>query len=335
MSLKLLTLNAWTGFDAHGQLRMGRYESDAEQKRRRSDLIAFIREADPDIVALQEVCPILSSAREIAAGVGGSFRCQIANAGVKLFGYGFPIGFSEGLMVIARHGLSIRDSSSLRLSGPSTLFWRELLAWQTAETRWLMEVEVQGYDHPLHIFNVHTHFSPPLSPALLHEVAQCAESAGLDKGTESAALAGLQRRQSELQSAFDYVYWVTEGEPAVVLGDLNTEPAEEWFRALMTKDGITDVLALDAPPTWDPLHNPLAELSTSFRFPTGKGKKGLDIISAVYDRVAKRVDYILLKAFPGSSKVARACVVPSNNPAGCWFSDHSAVVAEIDSSARG
>jgi endonuclease/exonuclease/phosphatase family metal-dependent hydrolase len=145
-----------------------------------------------------------------------------------------------------------------------------------------------------------------------------------------ALVAGLRRRQSEIQAAFDYVHSMTEGEPAVVLGDFNMEPNDEWFRALISREGMTDVLGQEAPPTWDPLHNFLSALSTSFEFPSGQHKTELDIISAVYDRIPKRVDYILMKSFPDSSSVINAQVIPPVTSEGVWFSDHSAVMAEVD-----
>jgi endonuclease/exonuclease/phosphatase family metal-dependent hydrolase len=333
MPLKVLTLNTWTGFDAHGRFRLGRYEDDLACRRRREALVDFVRHVDPDIVSLQEVFPMPGGVAELVRAIGGEFVSQVANAGVRLFGHGFPIGFSEGLVTVVRHGLSIKKSSSVKLSGPWTWFWHDAVAVQTAEARWLVEVEIAGYCHPLHVFNLHTHFSPPDTEAIREDSESCPGSSDVTKSASRSIRDGLRRRRSEIQDAFSYVHWVCQDRPALILGDLNMEPTDDWLGSLMRKEGLTDLLSSDNSPTWNPGQNPLAALSTSIDFPTGQRKTGIDMVSAFYDRLPKRVDYIFAKSFPISTKLINAHVAPAMSPEGVWFSDHSAVVAILDDTA--
>src|ERR1039458_4801765 len=100
-NVKILSLNTWWGLDGHGVLRMGRYETEAEQRARRLGLIQFIRRVDPDVVLLQEVCPLTPKAvREIVDGVSGVGACRIANGGMKVFDFGIPWGFKDGRDII-------------------------------------------------------------------------------------------------------------------------------------------------------------------------------------------------------------------------------------------
>ena len=271
--------------------------------------------------------------RELAQAMGGEFAYQVANAGVRLFGHGFPTGFSEGLVTVVRHGLSIKKSSGVKLSGPWTWFWRAAVAFQTAEARWLLEVEIGGYRHPLHVFNLHTHFSPPDNAALRKDSENCAEPSEIAESAARFVRDGLLRRRSEIQDAFDYVHWVCQDRPALVVGDLNMEPTDEWLQSLLRKEGLTDLLSSDTSPTWNPEHNPLAVLSTTADFPSGKRKAGIDMIGASYDRLPKRVDYIFTKSFPESTRLIDARVANAMSPEGVWFSDHSAVVADFDDTA--
>ena len=83
--VKILSLNTWWGLDGHGVLRMGSYETKEERRARRTGLIQFIRRIDPDVVMLQEVCPLTTQAlREIEEGVCGicASRLEIGRAHV-------------------------------------------------------------------------------------------------------------------------------------------------------------------------------------------------------------------------------------------------------------
>jgi endonuclease/exonuclease/phosphatase family metal-dependent hydrolase len=330
--MTILSLNTWLGFDHHPALFIPRQETADQARRRRAATVEFLRRHDPDLVFLQEVCPLPKAARELAQALEASAVHQIATGGIKLFGFGVPPGIREGLVILARHGLSLHEPVSRQLSGPRLTLLKDSLCFQLAQTRWILGARVSGLDHPLYVFTLHTHSGPPADEGWRLVLSRLAGHMGLEAQFEKLRHAldwGQRRRHQEFERAFRLVEEVAGPDPALVAGDLNVEPCDPDFTALLKKFGLRDLLQAESGPSWEPLSNPLARRSTLHALFSRKRPDPLDELTALYDHCPRRVDYILLRDPAGRFAPGSGAILPSVGPAGEWLSDHSALLARL------
>jgi endonuclease/exonuclease/phosphatase family metal-dependent hydrolase len=332
----ILSLNTWWGLDGHGVLRMGRYETEREQRARRRGLIEFIRSVDPDVAMLQEVCPLTpKSVREIEEGVCGVCTCRLANGGIKLFDFGIPWGFKDGLVIIARNGVSMRNTVSKQLSGPPVLL-KDYMCVQLGETRWILGARIECAGTAVHVFNVHTHFSSPLDHKGRQRLEQLVSTGRIGRRAYVGLLRELEhsaaRLYNEIRSAIEFVdVIVGRGcDPVVLGGDLNLEPSDTKAAEAFKQAGFRDMLQGDPRPTWDPATNCLAQKSGTPSYASGRQRAALDSLAAQYDQVSRRVDYIFLKDPHNRVRNTRADILEARDSAGDWISDHAAVISTLE-----
>ena len=335
-NVKVLSLNTWWGLDGHGVLRMGAYETKGERRARRRGLIEFILRVDPDVVLLQEVCPLTAQAiREIEEGVCGVCASRLANGGVKLFDFGIPWGFKDGLVIIARNGMSLRNVVSKQLSGPPVLL-KDYVCVQFGEARWILGALIERAEAAVHVFNVHTHFSSPLNNSGRQGLEHLVKTGRIGSRAYGGLLRELEssaaRLHNEIRSAIEFA-GLTVGcgcDPVVLGGDLNTEPSDTQAAESFNMAGFRDLLEGDPRPSWDPLTNCLAQKSGPPLYPSGQRRTALDSLAAQYDQVSRRVDYIFLKDPHNRVRNTRSDILEARDDAGNWISDHAAVITTLD-----
>ena len=89
--LKIVTFNAWHGLITdEGVFKLSEYESAETREVRYQQIISELQLLDPDLVALQEANPLPGYAERISRDLGYDEMHQIANGGIKLFGWGIP-----------------------------------------------------------------------------------------------------------------------------------------------------------------------------------------------------------------------------------------------------
>ena len=106
--LKVLTINAWSGLDYNGTLKMGEYESRKAREARFSSLVAQARQLSPDVIFVQEANPVGKYTSRLASSLSMNEIHQVVNAGFKVGSLGIPFNLK-----IAHLG---RDSQILQLA---------------------------------------------------------------------------------------------------------------------------------------------------------------------------------------------------------------------------
>lgn len=69
-SLKLATVNVWSGSDYQGLVSFGQWETAAVREQRYQNLLAELQRLDPDLIFLQEVNPVRRYSKRIAKDLG-------------------------------------------------------------------------------------------------------------------------------------------------------------------------------------------------------------------------------------------------------------------------
>ncbi|MCD6291132.1 MAG: endonuclease/exonuclease/phosphatase family protein [Anaerolineae bacterium] len=287
--IRIATLNTWHGLDpSHGLIQLHSYETAAQREARYQALIEELRILAPDIVGLQEANPLPDYAHRIAADLGYDEIHQVANGGIKFFGWGIPTNVNEGLVILARKELHLERIDARRLSGAWYSFHCDRFSFQLSETRYALagRIIVQGY--PLYIFDVHLH----------------------------AGANGSERRQREVGTLLSFIAeTASNGTPIVLMGDFNAAEDTPEIRMIL-KAGFQDAFRRAHPDdpgyTWNPRENPNARREEQ----------------ATSAASLQRIDYVFLRATSGQWHILQSQVAFQQTALNVYPSDHFGVLTE-------
>lgn len=116
-SLRVLTINAWSGLDYRGTLRFGALETAAHREARYRSLLAQIRALAPDVIFLQEANPAVGFSTRLAHDLGYASTHQVCIGGIKFGPLGIPANCKEGNAILARRELRLQKMADWKLSG--------------------------------------------------------------------------------------------------------------------------------------------------------------------------------------------------------------------------
>jgi len=260
--LRVLTLNVWHGL--RGEKKMRLEGEDPERKQRRIDWqLELIRELEPDVLLLQEVNPNARESRKYAAALGYDHISKVTSCGVHLGPIKIPCNMNEGLAILARPELQLREVGSKRLSGNARC--TASFGFQTKESRYVLLGEIVVADRRVLLATTHLS-SPPFVPpgfetgldGLVRDgvlsLPQRDEIVGILERKRERNMAEVQGLLEELRrrggdpsapAAYDHV---------ILGGDFNTEPETESI-AVLEQSGFVNVTRGIDIPTWDPVTN--------------------------------------------------------------------------------
>jgi endonuclease/exonuclease/phosphatase family metal-dependent hydrolase len=333
-TLRVATLNIWTGLNYKGLFALGEYESTEQRDRRFRVLVDHLRRLDADVIALQEVNPVYEKAELLASELGYDALYLRGNAGIKFGALGLPWNIDEGLVVLARKGLDLRlldwtdFSHGFGVTGNTFAFH-----FNDRNVGLAVHVRKGGVDVVL--MNTHLTSALPDVPELRSKLSQidASKPAKVLEEDLRRLTEGQQKRTDEVTDLLKFLDASAPGLPVILVGDLNCTPASGELRLLSERGGFQDVGAAlpdDRSATWDPVHNPNIDFSTKLWRTQETEEDSYDLLDSWYDTVPRRIDYILLsKQFAGSA--VRSVSRQFDEPVlGTFVSDHFGVMAEID-----
>lgn len=337
--LRVVTINVWSGLDYHGTFSFGEYESNAQRNRRFGILLKQLRELDPDVIFVQEANPVRQYASRLADSLGFDEIHQVCNAGIRVLGLGIPSNFEEGIVILARKPLHLREYDVWKLSGGFGLFG-DFMSVNFDEAEFAQVGEITIHGEPVFLINVHLSAFPPNDSVFyrsaLNQLAPGAiESEELSRVEEGIAY-GSVRRMEETESLTDQLSELPVDAPKILGGDFNSVPGSNVISRLNRLRIISEASlspAKGSSPTWDPREN--ANISYSTRFTDARGDS-LDLygkISALYDARARRIDYLFCSRQFGDSSVQNYNVVIDSSYNGVFASDHFGVAADVSLAA--
>ncbi len=328
-TLKVVTMNIWSGLDYRGTFRMGEYEPDSIRTRRLLLLAERLRKEQPDIVALQECNPVGLAGSFLAENLGYDYIAQRANGGLKIGYVGIPANLNEGLVLLAKKELRLDFVDVADLSGALGAFGNDFSLHASDENIALIGSVKIG---PTRLLIVNTH----LSAAVPDEDRVKAKMTELMIGRkmpedEREAVSREFHEQSglrikEVARLREFLEARTAGAPVILLGDFNAAPEAEEIDSIRVQFVDCTPEPQRGEPTWNPAVNP----NTSYSTKTDSNATVLEELSAWYDGLPRRIDHIFLNGRFSAADI-RSTVLFANNPElGLFPSDHFGLMTEID-----
>lgn len=338
-TLRVATINMWSGLDYAGTMSMGEWESDERRTQRFELLVRQLREAQPDVVLLQEGSPIGHVASMLADALDFDEIHQVANAGIRIGPIGIPSNLKEGIAILARRSLHLEEAHTWKLSG-SIGIHGDILTIHGDEAIFALAGLIRAGDRPIYIVNAHLSAAPPLDSRLLAVLDSERINGNITQDEIDIGIAELsneqQRRADEVRRLADNLADLDERIPVIIGGDFNTTLESGELAPLLDSLEYRNALhpGIRSRQTWDYPHNANVEFSTRYNDASGQRHPPRGIVSAVYDRRARAIDHIFLSplftehASLRSDQFALA-VVAQNDSAPSTASDHYGVYADI------
>jgi len=336
-TLRLLTMNVWSGLDYKGSLRFGAYETRGKRQARYRSLLAQVRELDPDVIFLQEVNPAAGFSARLARDLGFSHCHQVCIGGIKLGPIGIPVNCKEGNAILARRSLRLQKLEDWKLSGSFGLFGDALTVhFNQAIFAQLAKIIID--DRPLHLVNVHLVAVPPgADPELTAAWQAMCRTRGVPEKENLEALRQWQRnaerQEGELQKLAGHLQRLPPAIPLLVGGDFNIPASSPRIGEFQAAAGLQDTFpAGDAANafSWDAAENRNAQFSSSLSDRLGQALQEYDLLTALYDSTPRRIDYLFHGSHFRKQDVRAAGIVLNRIVEDVQPSDHFGVMAELD-----
>ena len=334
--MKILTFNLWHGLARTGRVRLKSAEAPGKKDLRLNGFLRLARDAQPDLILVQEANPAQGTARRIASFLGMNEIHKVSNAGMK-FVIGFPPSYRSGLVILARKELGLKRIGAFKLPGSGFGRTGDRFSFQLSEHRYALAGRIQWEGRPLVLVNAHLHHTLPLDHATRDKLNQ-ARRRGLLSSEENRRIVAqidklVDRRRAQVRFLADSLRDRFGGSPVILGGDFNADPDSPKIRELLAR-GFLDTFALKGTGpghTWDPGRNGNAKRSAGAFMSATRSNKEIRDILASRDLNPRRIDYIFLnKAFAGEQVLASElfAVEPLSRELHC--SDHFGVLTTIE-----
>jgi len=340
-SLRVLTINVWSGLDYSGLLKMGEYESAGERDARFHSLVGYLKELVPDVIFIQEANPVVRYAVDLASALSMDEVHQVVNGGIRIGSMGIPVNLREGLAILARPGLELRKTGAWKLSGPPGMH-SDLVSFHFGEVVLALAGNITWGGLDVYLVNVHLAAAPGIPEDVDGLRRSVLGKGGMDDAAFERALGRWrgreERRSSEIQKLLGRLDQLPGGTLQIVAGDFNAEPDSAQMKVFRNTGRFRDVLTWneddrehrDPMFTWNVERNPNTGFSVGDTDAGGKIRKGVDHLTALADHRSRRLDYIFLgKDFEGKVTI-RARIVARGGAKNIPPSDHFGVFARID-----
>ncbi|MBN1574649.1 MAG: endonuclease/exonuclease/phosphatase family protein [Deltaproteobacteria bacterium] len=333
--VKLVDYNVWFGLDGNGTFKIGEYEDKATRCKRFDLLVSGLMKLNPDVIGIQEANELPGYARRLARKIGYSAVWKVGNSGLKLFGFGIPVNFTEGDAVLAMSNHNLEFLGARRLSGKG--IQRDYLSVHTKEVRNVMATKVVIDGRPLIVFNTHTHFSLIMDETWTNKLEDMVIEGNITREEKDAILAEMEesheRTESDVMNLTAFVKEITKkyDYPYVIMGDFNTTKNSPAIQKMIADLGLLDPYELMNPGadgfTWDSVKNPNTAFDGSQRWADGKTLKDpLSRLEAQFDlETPRRIDFIFLSSHFRPEDIKSSRLIFNEPVDGVFVSDHFGV----------
>lgn len=331
-TLKIITINVWSGLDYQGDFKFGEYESSSRREIRFAILVQQLKDLNPDILFVQEANPVGEYATRLADSLGFDEIHQVCNAGIKLLGFGLPSNFEEGIAILARKDLHLKEYAVWKLSGSFGLLG-DFLSMNFDEAEFAQVGQITVDDRPVFLINLHLSAFPPNDSTIVAQAHGWYVSGRITKEqfeeVDKILSMGSTRRLNEVDVLLDNVSELPKSVPIVLGGDFNAESTSPEVEEVKRQGGFASVVSNDLSYTWDSNRNPNINFSTQMVDADGEELDFADKLSAVYDRKPRIIDYIFISDSLRTGEGLDSRVVLDSVENGLYTSDHFGVMADI------
>ncbi|MCX6142778.1 MAG: BamA/TamA family outer membrane protein [Ignavibacteriales bacterium] len=335
-TLKVVTMNIWTGLDYIGYRRIGEYEPQAIRDQRSRMLIKELKSNLADVIALQEVNPVQSLGPAIADELGYDCIYERANAGLKIGRIGFPTNLNEGLVILARKSLRLEFVDVWDLSDGFGLFGNAAsLHW--TERRLGLVGRIRIGTAEVYVVNVHISSVVPDDSSARYVARHIASSRTQDEQEIRQIVQELFSDADSRMRSVELMLRQLNGpyadKPCIVLGDFNAGSSQPEIRRLRTGSNLLDaseIAGIGSSLTWDPERNTNIRYSVQPVDASGDSLTPAGLLSAWYDGRPRTIDHIFLNRSWKVSDVEGAHIVLDKPENGLFASDHYGVLAALN-----
>ena len=157
-TVKLMTINVWSGLDYIGTFKMGEYESTQIREKRYQALLKEIARLNPDIIAINEANFLPEYVRRLAGDLQYDCIYHVGVAGLKIGRIGIPINLKEGDAILARKELQLQMAGHKQLSGGGII--TNHFSFHTEDATQVLVGKIIVNGKPVYIAFTHWHASP-------------------------------------------------------------------------------------------------------------------------------------------------------------------------------
>jgi endonuclease/exonuclease/phosphatase family metal-dependent hydrolase len=334
MDLRLLNVNVWHGLYARTWWKAERLEPAAQKERRTLALVEGIKALDPDVVTFQECFPQPRFGIRVAHALGLDHVSQVSNAGLRLFGAGYPLGVDtgEGSTILAKKGMGLRSRGRKSLSGLGWTFRH--LSFQLVDKRMALAVEVQVGGKPLVVVTFHVRYewaSPADAVVAWNALRERKVVLGdLPPPLARSIQANATRRDDEIGVLASWIEQLrARGAPVVIAGDMNVDDDAPQLVDFMKRLDLRSALQVagSTRKTWDAAANPNIAASAAVTYDDGKPKDPASLVVAYHDQLQQRPDHVFFGPELGKDALVEARVVLDEPIGGAVPSDHYGILA--------
>jgi endonuclease/exonuclease/phosphatase family metal-dependent hydrolase len=319
-TLRVVTINVWSGLDYKGSLKMGWYEDARRRALRTRVLIEQLKELDPDVIAVNEANMLPRYARALAREMGYDCTYHVGVGGLRAGAAGLPVNLREGDVILARKSRELAASGRKQLSGGPV---GNVFTFHFADATQVVAGRILAGGRLLYVFNTHWHASPPPTAEYLRLLAERRDTGRIDGQTyerlRAEAEEGRQWRLGEARRTVEFIRKVAGEQAVILMGDFNAGSDSQEI-AVLKAAGFQDAWAAvrqEPGYTWDGTVNGNIRLQKE-AYPE----------DFWLEPKRNRIDYIFFRG--NGLKVLRAEVVLNRPGQGVYPSDHFGVLAEIE-----
>ncbi|MBN1273554.1 MAG: BamA/TamA family outer membrane protein [Candidatus Aminicenantes bacterium] len=339
-SLRILTINVWSGLNYKGTLRMGEYESKEMREKRFRLLVKQIQNVKPDVIFLQEANPVGRYGARLARALKYDKIHQVALGGVKLGPLGIPTNLKEGNAILARPELHLKLHDVWKLSGSFGLFG-DILTFHFDESIFALAGRILVDSRPVFLVNTHLVASPLVNQELMARFESLIESKQISEDEYQKALkkhrSVRRRREKEIVRLAQKIKGLPAGAPVILGGDFNVPVQAPEMRVLFQEESER-IHFLDsymgkksgAEYTWNPSTNNNIQLALKISSNEEENPGAYEMLSRLDEKNPKRIDHILLSQHFSPESIKSWRVVLDTKEEGIHVSDHYGVLSEMD-----
>ena len=332
-TLKVMTLNIWSGLNYKGTISMGLYESDETREARYQALVSEIKEKDPDIIGLNEVNDREGFLSRLADDLNYDAIFHVGISGLKIGTVGIPWNLREGDALLAKKKLNLQKIGRKQLSGGGFVWNYASFHLDDATQVLVGKILLNGKS--IYLAVTHLHASPPDLPEYRNLIIEYTKEFGYSESEVVKARELLTQNQAWRNDEFvlldDYLTEVVpEDEPLIIMGDFNADNTWPEVRKFQSR-GYTDTFAAvnrEQKYTWDAIEN--QNIRTHYLKDLNKKRVTLyDHLDDTLTASRLTLDYIFTKAMKGPDSVIRSELCADHVIGGVHPSDHYGVITEF------
>lgn len=332
MTLKIITINIWSGLNYEGVWKMGEYEYPEHRNRRYQLLVERLKSVQPEVICLQEVNPVPEYARQLAYDIGYQGFAYVGMGGIHVGPIGIPVNFREGDAILIKPDFGAKSLGRVKISGSGIS--NNWITFHFSEINQVIGVMIQKDGWRINIFNTHLHAGPGLDSNTVGMLREQWEAGKLSDdefaGISEKFARHSQRRYQEVENLLGFAgHHSNDSTCTIIGGDFNTEVGSPEYELMKDANYIDTFTQLPFEPayTWAPNRN--VNIQTFYQ-PEPANPTKEEFFNWKNDLQPRRIDYIWISDLPQVHwEVKSTGLFGTEAKDGIHLSDHFGYLTEI------